>query len=122
MITIEKNEVEVNEVEVNKIRAVKANLKTRIKDLAILQKNSKVNNKEVQREVAKSGWNSDLRKREISDLSWEVTVIHIFYNRLRNRPPHLGSIESDNSYMSVHGDYSKFKKNLESRFKIKLGA
>ncbi len=115
MITIEKNEVEVN-----KIRAVKSNLKTRIKDLAILQKKSKSNNKEVQREVAKSGWNSDLRKRESSDLSWEVTATHIFYNRLRNRPPHLGSVERDNSYMSMSRNYSSIKKNLESRFAIKL--
>jgi len=124
MIVIEKNKIESNEVseaEVNKIRAVKASLKTRVKDLATLQKKSKVNNKEVQREVTKSGWNSDLRKREISDLSWEVTVTHILYNRLRNRPPHLGAIDSDNSYMSNYGDYSNIKKNFESRFNIQLG-
>ena len=119
MITIEKNEV--NEVEVNKIRAVKANLKTKIKDLAVSQKEAKVNNKEVQREVTRFGWNQELYKREMSDLSCEVTLTHILYNRLRNRPPHTGSVESDNSYMSMYGGYSKIKKDLESRFSIELG-
>jgi hypothetical protein len=121
MITIEKNETEVSEIEVNKIRAVKANLKTKIKDQAVLQKRAKSNNKEVQREVTKCGWNSDLYKRRMINLSYDITLTHILYNRLRNRPPHTGSVESDNSYMSTYGDYSNIKNDLESRFSISLG-
>ena len=116
MITIEKDEVEIN-----KIKAVKSNLKAKIKDQAVLQKRTKANNKEVQREVTRCGWNSELYKREMDDLSCEVTLTHILYNRIRNRPPHTGSVESDNSYMSMYGGYSKIKKDLESRFSIELG-
>ena len=119
MITAIENEV--NEVEANKIRAVKANLKTKIKALAVMQKGSKSNNKEVQREVTKSGWSSDLRRKEMADLSNEITVTHILYNRLRGRNPHTGSVKSDNAYISMYGGYSRVKKELESRFSIELG-
>ena len=57
----------------------------------------------------------------------ETTVLHILYNRIRNRPAHTGSFESDERYLtSVHGDcmygkthYSKMMKTLLENHAVK---
>jgi hypothetical protein len=116
MNTIEKTK----EVEVNKTKAIKAYLKARVKELAKTQKTAKVGNKDIQRQVTKTGWNSELCRKLQPDKSWEITITHILYNRLRNRPPHTGSVESDEAYMKEYGDFTGIVWELEEKFKIKL--
>ena len=113
MNTIEKTE----EVVVNKTRAIKANLKTRVKELAVIQKAIKATNKDIQRKMSKEG----VTLCEKAEFSWEITITHILYNRLRRRPAHTGSIESDNTYMKEYGDYTGILEELESKFEIELG-
>lgn len=76
------------------MKMVIRNMKEELKNLAVSQKEGKVEHKDNQRnsqEGACCCWD---------DKSEYVTVLHILYNRYRRRPAHCGSEEADEAYLS----------------------
>ncbi len=75
-----------------------------LKQLALVQKSNKNAHAENQRagEQVEIILNRDGTRKGSGywDYSQYVTVLHIVYNRMRHRPPHLGSEEKDEEYLS----------------------
>jgi hypothetical protein len=83
-------------------------MKEEIKSLAVIQRANKESHRENQRNQGYVQFllNQDGTQKKNSewnyngDFSPYVTVLHIIYNRIRNRKPHLGSVEKEEEYLN----------------------
>jgi hypothetical protein len=110
-----------------RFREIVSALKEQVVENASQRKAWKPKIRELDRVISSiSSWNywSDPRYKEASKnlpntLSEEdITVFHILYNRIRKRPPHTGSFESDERHMNSY--YGKMVKKLLEDHNVKV--
>ena len=116
-------------------------LKEQNKKQTIERKAGKQHHKAIQRIITKYTlehgsyyWNKpDFKKaiKEIGTMDYltteQMTLFHIFYNRLRNRKAHTGTYESDQAYINEYNGtwaglnfFGKLVKEVQEKYDVKL--
>ena len=81
-------------------------LQYQLKRLAAFQKHNKcarnTNNRNGQHQLLMLNRSGEYTYERFKDHSEYITLLHIIYNRLRKRKPHMGSFEKEQAYIDEH--------------------